>query len=86
MISSDELGIFFSRGKPMSVSIGETFTEAINLEDVNGKCLIDTYPREDFSIEICEPFELEIKNGRVLPSDNFPAEFAKLYNWIVQFE
>ncbi len=66
--------------------IGETFTEAINLEDVNGKCLIDTYPREDFSIEICEPFELEIKNGRVLPSDNFPAEFAKLYNWIVQFE
>ncbi|NRH21614.1 hypothetical protein HOO68_06250 [Candidatus Gracilibacteria bacterium] len=66
--------------------IGETFTEAINLENVNGKCLIDTYPREDFSIEICEPFELNIKNGRVLPSNDFPPEFAKLYNWIVQFE
>lgn len=66
--------------------IGETFTEAMNLENVNGKCLIDTYPREDFSIEICEPFELNIKNGRVLPSNDFPPEFAKLYNWIVQFE
>lgn len=66
--------------------IGEVFTEAINLETVNGKCLVDTYPREDFSIEICEPFELIIENGRVLPSTHFPAGFAKLYNWVVQYE
>lgn len=66
--------------------IGEIFTEAINLEDVNGKCLIDTYPREDFSVEICEPFELVIEKWRVLPSPHFPAGFAKLYNWVVQYE
>ncbi len=53
---------------------------------MNGKCLIDTYPREDFSIEICDPFELTIENGRVLPSPYFPPGFQKLYDWVVQYE
>ncbi|GAB0174712.1 MAG: hypothetical protein HHAS10_05910 [Candidatus Altimarinota bacterium] len=66
--------------------IGETFTEAIHLEEVNGKCLIDTYPNEDFSINICDPFELTIEKGRVLPSSDFPPAFQKLYNLVVQFE
>jgi aminopeptidase len=66
--------------------IGEVFTESIDLSSVHGKCLVESYPREDFSVEHCTPFELVIENGRVLPSDNFPAPFAKLYNWIVQFE
>ena len=75
-----------SENKWWTFPIGEAFTEAIDLSSVNGRCLIDTYPREDFSIEICEPFELIIESGRVLPSESFPAPFAKLYNWIVQFE
>lgn len=66
--------------------IGETFTEAIDLSDVNGRCLIDTYPREDFSIEICEPFELVIEKWRVLPSPHFPPGFQKLYDWVIQYE
>jgi aminopeptidase len=66
--------------------IGEIFTEAVELDSLNGRCLIESYPREDFSVDHCTPFELVIENGRVLPSDDFPAPFAKLYNWIVQYE
>jgi aminopeptidase len=66
--------------------IGEVFTEAIDLSSVSWKCLVDTYPREDFSVEICEPFELVIENGRVLPSPYFPPGFQKLYDWVVQYE
>lgn len=66
--------------------IWETFTEAVNLEDVNGKCLIDTFPNEDFSINICEPFEITIEKWRVLPSPNFPPAFQRLYDLVVQFE
>jgi aminopeptidase len=66
--------------------IGEIFTEAVDLSDLNGRCLIESYPREDFSVDHCTPFELVIENGRVLPNPDFPAPFAKLYNWIVQYE
>ena len=66
--------------------LGEVFTESVELDSLNGKCLIESYPREDFSVDHCTPFELIIENGRVLPSDDFPAPFAKLYNWIVQYE
>ncbi len=66
--------------------IGEIFTESIDLNSVNGKCLIESYPNENFSVEHCIPFELIIENGRVLPSLDFPAPFAKLYNWIIQYE
>ena len=53
---------------------------------MNGKCLVEAYPREDFSVEHCTPFELVIERGRVLPSDHFPAEFQKLYDWIMLYE
>lgn len=66
--------------------IGEVFTEAVDLSQVHGRCLVETYPREDFSIEICDPFELIIENGRVLPSPHFPPGFQKLYDWVVQYE
>ncbi len=66
--------------------IGEVFTEAQDLSSVNGKCLIESYPREDFSVEHCAPFELIIENGRVLPGSHFPPLFTKLYDWIVQYE
>ena len=66
--------------------LGEVFTESVELDWLNGKCLIESYPREDFSVDHCTPFELVIENGRVLPNPDFPAPFAKLYNWIVQYE
>lgn len=72
--------------KGWTFPIGETFTEAKVLDNVNGRCLVDTYPREDFSIEICEPFELVIEHGRVLPSPHFPPGFQKLYDWVIQYE
>ena len=66
--------------------LGEVFTESVELDSLNGRCLIESYPREDFSVDHCTPFELVIENWRVLPSEDFPAPFAKLYNWIVQYE
>jgi aminopeptidase len=66
--------------------IGEVFTEAQDLSSVNGKILIDTYPNEDFSLNICEPFELIIEKWRVLPSSHFPSKFQRIYELIVQFE
>ena len=66
--------------------IGELFTEAIDLESVHGECLIDTYPQEDFSIVVCEPFRLVIEKGRVLPSPDFPPSFQRLYDLVVQYE
>jgi aminopeptidase len=66
--------------------IGEVFTEAVNLSSVSGRCLIESFPREDFSVEHCVPFELIIEDGRVLPTDHFPIEFQKIYDYIVEFE
>ena len=66
--------------------LGEVFTESVELDSLNGRCLIESYPREDFSVDHCTPFELIIERGRVLPNEDFPAPFAKLYNWIVQYE
>ncbi len=77
---------FWVENKWGTFPIWEVFTEAIDLKSVNGSCLIETYPREDFSIEICDPFELVIENGRVLPSSDFPPGFQKLYDWVVQYE
>ncbi|MBP6981217.1 hypothetical protein KBB25_00360 [Candidatus Gracilibacteria bacterium] len=66
--------------------LGEVFTEAVDLESVSGKIYIDTFPREDFSIAIVEPFLLTVERGRVLPSSDFPPDFQKIYDYIVQFE
>lgn len=66
--------------------IGEVFTEAKVLDSVNGIIWVETFPNEDFSINVCDPFPLYIENGRVLPSPYFPIEFQKLYNWILQYE
>ena len=66
--------------------IGEVFTEAMDLISVEGKCLVESYPNDDFSVNICEPFELSIEKGRVLPSPDFPPEFQKLYDWVILYE
>ena len=66
--------------------IGEVFTEAKVLDSVSGTVWIETYPNEDFSINVCEPFALTIEHGRVLPSPHFPPGFQKLYDWVVQYE
>lgn len=65
-----------------TLPLGEVFTEALDLSSVHGKCLVDTFPRADFSIAVVEPFEMVIENGKVLPSENFPPEFAQIYAMI----
>lgn len=66
--------------------IGEVFTEARDLSSVSGTCRIEAFPNEDFSVNHTAPFLLTIKNGRVLPSSDFPSSFQKLYDWIMEFE
>ena len=66
--------------------IGEVFTESIDLSSVHGRCLIEAFPNEDFSVCHCDPFELVIKHGRVLPSPHFPLAFQKLYDYMIAFE
>ena len=58
----------------------------MDLTSVEGKCLVESYPNDDFSVNICEPFELSIQKGRVLPSPDFPPEFQKLYDWVILYE
>lgn len=72
--------------KGWTFPIGEVFTESVDLSNVHGRCLIESYPREDFSVEHCDPFELTIEHWRVLPSSGFPEAFQKLYDWIIEFE
>lgn len=72
--------------KGWTFPIGEVFTEAIDLESVHGNCLVESFPNEDFSVNICEPFELIIEKGRVLPSPHFPSAFQKLYDWVIEYE
>lgn len=66
--------------------VWEVLTEALDLASVHGECLIDTYPWDDFGIRVCEPFRMIVENGRVLPSDEFPDEFQKIYNLIKENE
>ena len=66
--------------------IGEVFTESVDLSEVSGKCLIEAFPNEDFSVSHCTPFELVIERWRVLPSPYFPPAFQKLYDYMVAFE
>lgn len=69
-----------------TIPLGEVFTEAVDLDDVSGKCWIDTFPNEDFTISIVEPFCLTIEKGRVLPSPDFPPAFQRLYELVQKFE
>ncbi len=66
--------------------VWEVLTEALDLQSVHGKCLIDTYPGDDFGIRVCDPFLLEIENGRVLPREHFPADFQKIFSMIYENE
>lgn len=66
--------------------LGEVFTEARDLETMNGVVMIDTYPNTDFSIEKVKAFPLHIKNGRVLPGNDFPKWFQKIYQMVLEHE
>lgn len=66
--------------------IGEIFTEAIDLESVNGVAIVEAFPNEDFSVNHTTPFAIHIRNGRVERGDHFPPLFLALYDRIFASE
>ena len=66
--------------------IGEIFTEAIDLESVSWEALVEAYPGDSFEVVHTKPFLIQIKQGRVLPSGDFPVMFQKIYSLIEETE
>lgn len=75
-----------SEHKGGTFPIGEIFTEAIDLESVSGEALVEAYPGDSFEVVHTEPFLIQIKRGRVLPSTDFPPMFQKVYALIQETE
>lgn len=59
--------------------IGEVFTEAKNLENVNGSLLIYAFAGADFHIEMHKPFRIDIAHGLVVGwDDTAPQAFVDI--------
>lgn len=65
--------------------IGEVFTEAKELETVNGEAMIFGYAGEDHCVRIVEPFKVLINNGRLTAPDA-PEEFKHILDLIAADE
>jgi leucyl aminopeptidase (aminopeptidase T) len=62
-----------------SFPIGEVFTEAKDLTQVNGSLLIDAFAGKDFMVRFFEPFRIDIKNGLIVDyAHNAPQEFIEI--------
>ncbi len=57
--------------------IGEIFTEAKELDQMNGSVLVFGFPTLEHKAHFCAPFEVQIKNGCVI-SHNGPALFEEI--------
>ncbi len=59
--------------------IGEVFTEAKNLENMNGSILVYSFAGTDYNTAMHEPFRVDIKDGIVTGwSDNAPTLFSEI--------
>lgn len=67
--------------------IGEVFSEAKNLQDMNGEINIYALADDDFVIQMYEPFKIIIENGEVVGyGDNAPEHFINIYNEVKGYE
>lgn len=65
--------------------IGEIFTEAKELEKMNGSVLVFGFPTLEHTTHFCTPFEVQIKDGCVI-SHNGPALFEDILQRIASEE
>ncbi|MDP3698625.1 MAG: hypothetical protein Q8R47_03485 [Nanoarchaeota archaeon] len=65
--------------------IGEIFTEASELDKMNGSVLVFGFPTLEHKTHFCEPFEVQIKDGCVV-SHTGPALFADILQRIASEE
>ena len=61
--------------------IGEIFTEAKELDQMNGSVLVFGFPTLEHKTHFCAPFEVQIKDGCVV-KHNGPALFEEILNRI----
>lgn len=67
--------------------IGEVFTEARDLSQMNGSLMIYAYAGSDFSIEFHEPFRIDITDGLVTSwADNAPQSFIDIMTMVTSYE
>lgn len=66
--------------------IGEVFTEAKELAQVNGEAMIFGYADENHLVKIVEPFKVVIENGKLISADDAPEEFQKILDLIREDE
>ncbi len=70
-----------------SFPIGEVFTEAKDLTQVNGSLLIDAFAGKDFMVRFFEPFRIDIKDGLIVDyGPNAPKEFIEILDEVKQNE
>ena len=65
--------------------IGEIFTEAKELDKMNGSVLVFGFPTLEHTTHFCEPFEVQIKDGCVV-GHNGPKLFAEILQRIASEE
>jgi len=62
--------------------IGEVFTEAKDLERLNGDLRIYAFAAEDFIVRFHEPFRVRVHKGILTPEADAPEEFTRLIDLI----
>lgn len=67
--------------------IGEVFTEARNLETMNGSIYIYGFANREFNLSYYEPFRIDIKNGLIVGyGENTPQEFVEILQLVKNSE
>ncbi len=66
--------------------IGEVFTEAKVLEQVNGEAMIFGYAGEDHLVRLMKPFKVTIEKGILTTGPDAPDEFNKILDLIREDE
>jgi len=67
--------------------IGEVFTESKDFAQMNGSVMIYAFAGGDFSINMHEPFRIDIKEGQVVGwAENTPSSFVDIITMIKSYE
>ena len=75
------------KNKGGTFPIGEVFTEAKELNNMNGSIMIDTFATTKFEVLTVEPFRIDIKDGIIVSwGDNTHEEFIAVMNKIQTHE
>lgn len=67
--------------------IGEVFTEALDLNNMNGSFMIYAFADKNFDLKTHVPFRVEVKNGLVVGwGDNAPDTFREIVEMVKEIE